>query len=87
MSANTMRHPPLILATGELAASPLPLELRVPAVPVRATAGGSPVAGAELVRRLFEPLGWDVDAVEAPFGPDGTWGLAQANATSSLTAA
>jgi 3' terminal RNA ribose 2'-O-methyltransferase Hen1 len=60
----------------ELAASPLPLELRVPAVPVRATAGGSPIAGAELVRRLFEPLGWGVDAVETPFGPDGTWGLA-----------
>ena len=60
----------------ELAASPLPLELRVPAVPVGATAGGTPVAGAELVRRLFEPLGWRVDAVEAPFGPDGTWGLA-----------
>ena len=60
----------------ELAASSLPLELRIPAVPVRATAGGSPVAGAELVRRLFEPLGWGVDAVEAPFGPDGAWGLA-----------
>jgi 3' terminal RNA ribose 2'-O-methyltransferase Hen1 len=60
----------------ELAASPLPLRLRIPAVPVRATAGGSPVAGAELVRRLFEPLGWGVDAVEAPFGPDGAWGSA-----------
>lgn len=60
----------------QLAASPLPLELRIPAVPVRATVGGSPLAGVELVRRLFEPLGWGVGAVEAPFGPDGAWGSA-----------
>lgn len=60
----------------ELAASPLPLEIRVPAVPARATAGGDPLAGAQLVRELFEPLGWQVRAAEAPFGPEGSWGPA-----------
>lgn len=60
----------------ELAASPLPLEVRVPAVPVRAMVGGDRLSGAELVRRLFEPLGWLVRAAEVPFGPDGGWGPA-----------
>lgn len=60
----------------ELAATRLPLVIRVPAVPVRAPAGGDPMAGAELVRRLFEPLGWQVTADEVPFGPDGLWGTA-----------
>lgn len=60
----------------ELAASRLPLVIRVPAVPARATSGGDPVQGAELVRRLFEPLGWEVQATEAAFGPDGSWGQA-----------
>lgn len=60
----------------ELAASPLPLQVRVPTVPVRATSGGDSLAGAELVNRLFEPLGWQVAATEVPFGPDGEWGTA-----------
>ncbi len=57
----------------EQAASPLPLELRIPAVPAR---GKSGPAGDALVRRLFEPLGWQVRADEAPYGPEGSWGPA-----------
>lgn len=57
----------------EQAASPLPLELRIPAVPGR---GGSEPAGDGLIRRLFEPLGWQVRSCEAPYGPDGSWGRA-----------
>jgi SAM-dependent methyltransferase len=41
-------------ARPELAASPLPLEVRVPVLPCR--------GGPELARRLFEPLGWQVEA-------------------------
>jgi 3' terminal RNA ribose 2'-O-methyltransferase Hen1 len=41
-------------ARPELAASPLPLELRIPVLPCR--------GGPELARRLFEPLGWEVAA-------------------------
>ena len=50
----------------ELAATALPLELRVPAVPAR--------GGASLVGALFQPLGWQVQTTTAPFGPDGAWG-------------
>jgi SAM-dependent methyltransferase len=57
----------------EQAASRLPLELRIPAVPAR---GKSGAAGDGLVRRLFEPLGWRVQASEVPYGPDGGWGPA-----------
>lgn len=59
----------------ELAASPLPLQIRIPAVPVR-PAGRDQLAGAALVRGLFEPLGWTVAAHTTPFGPDGSWGEA-----------
>lgn len=46
----------------ELAAAPMPLEIRVSPVPVR---------GEEnLVRALFEPLGWTVELERAP-GPEG----------------
>jgi 3' terminal RNA ribose 2'-O-methyltransferase Hen1 len=44
-----------------LAASPLPLEIGVPAVPCR--------GGADLLRRLFEPLGWRVEATSTPLDP------------------
>ncbi len=40
-------------ARPELAASPIPLELRIPVLPCR--------GGAGLARRLFEPLGWEAD--------------------------
>lgn len=40
----------------------LPLEVRVPSLPAR---GGEP-----LVRRLFEPLGWAVEAVVEPRDPE-----------------
>ncbi|ADP78660.1 3' terminal RNA ribose 2'-O-methyltransferase Hen1 [Pseudofrankia inefficax] len=46
----------------ELAATPLPLEIRVPALPCRR-------GGAALAERLFAPLGWRVDAVTAPLDP------------------
>ncbi len=42
----------------ELAARPIPLELRVPALPCH--------GGAELASRLFEPLGWQVQARAVP---------------------
>ncbi|MCP3014418.1 3' terminal RNA ribose 2'-O-methyltransferase Hen1 [Nocardiopsis dassonvillei] len=45
----------------ELARTPIPLELRMPAVPCR--------GGAERVRSLFEPLGWAVEAEPVPLDP------------------
>jgi len=42
----------------ELAAGPLPLEVRVPVLPCR--------GGPDLARRLFEPMGWRVDARAVP---------------------
>jgi 3' terminal RNA ribose 2'-O-methyltransferase Hen1 len=42
----------------ERAAAPLPLRIEVPALPAR--------GGAELVARLFEPLGWRVTAEPVP---------------------
>ena len=48
-------------ARPELAASRMPLEVDVPAVPCR--------GGADLLRRLFEPLGWDVEATSTPLDP------------------
>ncbi|WP_431962655.1 3' terminal RNA ribose 2'-O-methyltransferase Hen1 [Actinacidiphila sp. bgisy160] len=47
-------------ARPERAAQPLPLRIEIPAVPAR--------GGAALVRRLFEPLGWTVEA--EPVGLD-----------------
>ena len=48
-------------ARPELAAAPMPLEIHVPAVPCR--------GGADLLRRLFEPLGWRVEAAGIPLDP------------------
>jgi 3' terminal RNA ribose 2'-O-methyltransferase Hen1 len=48
-------------ARPEVAAAPIPLELHVPAVPCR--------GGADLLRRLFEPLGWQVAASSSPLDP------------------
>ena len=51
----------------ELADTPLPLEVRIPALPCR--------GGEELLRRLFEPLGYEVSATPIPLDeqfPD--WG-------------
>jgi 3' terminal RNA ribose 2'-O-methyltransferase Hen1 len=44
-------------ARPELAATEIPLVIRVPALPCR--------GGAELARRVFEPLGWQVEASAA----------------------
>jgi 3' terminal RNA ribose 2'-O-methyltransferase Hen1 len=48
-------------ARPELAAAPMPLEIHVPAVPCR--------DGAGLLRRLFEPLGWLVEAASTALDP------------------
>jgi len=45
----------------ELARTPLPLDLHVPALPS--------TGGVEQVRRFFEPLGWVVDATPIPLDP------------------
>ncbi|MFC1420829.1 3' terminal RNA ribose 2'-O-methyltransferase Hen1 [Streptacidiphilus cavernicola] len=49
----------------ELAEAALPLVVTVPALPARAGQDGGP----ELVRRLFEPLGWQVEAEAVPLDP------------------
>ncbi len=46
-------------ARPELAARAIPLDVRVPACP----------GGADLVRRMFEPLGWTVEATALPLDP------------------
>ena len=48
-------------ARPDLAAAAMPLEIRMPSVPCR--------GGADLLRRLFEPLGWDVAADSVPLDP------------------
>jgi len=48
-------------ARPELAAAPIPLEIHVPALPCR--------GGAEVATRLFEPLGWSVEARPVPLDP------------------
>ena len=48
-------------ARPELAAAPIPLDISIPAVPCR--------GGADLLRRLFEPLGWRVAAVGTELDP------------------
>ncbi len=45
----------------ELAATPIPLEAHLPAVPAR--------GGAALVRRLFEPLGYELETADHPLDP------------------
>ncbi|TKV56971.1 3' terminal RNA ribose 2'-O-methyltransferase Hen1 [Nakamurella flava] len=51
----------------ELAATPLPLEIGVPALP----------GDVDLVGRLFTPLGWSVEATAPPLDPDvPDWGAA-----------
>ena len=49
-------------ARPELAAQTLPLELHLPALPCR--------GGAGLARRLFEPLGWSVEACAVLLDPE-----------------
>jgi 3' terminal RNA ribose 2'-O-methyltransferase Hen1 len=48
-------------ARPDLAAAPIPLAIRVPALRCR--------GGAALVRRVFEPLGWRVEAGTVPLDP------------------
>ncbi|HTA07603.1 MAG TPA: 3' terminal RNA ribose 2'-O-methyltransferase Hen1 [Streptosporangiaceae bacterium] len=48
-------------ARPDLAASPMPLEIRLPSVPCR--------GGTDLLRRLFAPLGWEVSAAAIPLDP------------------
>ncbi len=54
-------------ARPELVTTPLPLEVRIPALPSR--------GGSELVERLFAPLGWTVTAAPIPLDPEiPAWG-------------
>jgi len=54
-------------ARPELAASPLPLSVHLPAVPCR--------GGVEVVERLFGPLGWTVETAVLPLDPElPAWG-------------
>ncbi|MDT4917797.1 MAG: hypothetical protein QOI15_2558 [Pseudonocardiales bacterium] len=48
-------------ARPELAAGAIPLDIHVPGVPCR--------GGTDLLRRLFEPLGWQVEATGSPLDP------------------
>jgi 3' terminal RNA ribose 2'-O-methyltransferase Hen1 len=51
----------------ELAAAAIPLQVHVPALPCR--------GGAELARRVFEPLGWTVQAATSALDPETpAWG-------------
>ena len=50
----------------EVAANRIPLEIRIPALRCR--------GGAELVPRLFGPLGWTVDTTTLPLDPTLDWG-------------
>lgn len=49
-------------AKPDLVDTPLPLEVHIPALPSR--------GGAELVERLFAPLGWTVTATPIPLDPE-----------------
>src|SRR3954453_3431126 len=49
-------------ARPELSATAMPLEIRVPAL--------SCSGGVELARRVFEPLGWSVEASTVPLDPE-----------------
>lgn len=49
------------IARPELAATPIPLSVRIPTLPCR--------GGAELVERLFVPLGWQVESTAIPLDP------------------
>ncbi|MFT0848241.1 3' terminal RNA ribose 2'-O-methyltransferase Hen1 [Actinomycetaceae bacterium L2_0104] len=55
----------------ELAAAPLELSIDIPAVAARPL--GPDDGGADLIARLFTPLGWHVAAEPEPFGPP-EWG-------------
>jgi 3' terminal RNA ribose 2'-O-methyltransferase Hen1 len=48
-------------ARPELAATPIPLEVHLPALPCR--------GGADQLRQVFEPLGWQVRATAVPLDP------------------
>lgn len=54
-------------ARPDLAGQPVPLDIHLPALPSR--------GGADLVRRLFAPLGWDVTVTPIPLDPQlPAWG-------------
>ncbi len=54
----------------ELAATPIPLEAFLPALPTR--------GGADIVRRLFAPLGYEIEIAEHPLDPQfPEWGTSR----------
>lgn len=56
----------------ELTEDRLPLTVHIPALAARPT--GDVASPAELVTRLFQPLGWQVDAAESPLAEGFDWG-------------
>ena len=60
-------------ARPDLAASPIPLTIRVPALRCASHDGAS---GPEMARRLFEPLGWETTADPVPLDPP-EWGTSR----------
>jgi 3' terminal RNA ribose 2'-O-methyltransferase Hen1 len=60
-------------ARPDLAASAIPLTIRVPALRCARQEG---TGGADLARRLFEPLGWQATATPVPLDPP-EWGLSR----------
>ncbi|GAB3238404.1 3' terminal RNA ribose 2'-O-methyltransferase Hen1 [Kineosporia babensis] len=53
-------------ARPELPSKPLNLQIHVPALPCR--------GGADVARRMFAPLGWDVQLTPVPLDPELGWG-------------
>ena len=65
----------------ELVRAELPLTVRIPCLPTGARGGAE--RNAELITRLFEPLGWHVEARDLPLDPQlPQWGC-RASPTSS----
>lgn len=61
-------------AKPELAECDLPLQIDIPALPARRGTGH--LGGPDLVRALFEPLGWAVETTTRPLAADMGWGEA-----------
>lgn len=59
-------------AKPELVECDLPLQIDIPALPARRGTGN--VGGPDLVRALFEPLGWAVETTTRPLVADMDWG-------------
>jgi 3' terminal RNA ribose 2'-O-methyltransferase Hen1 len=63
-------------ARPDLAAAPIPLEIRVPSLRCAGTGGQDGAGAAELARAFFAPLGWATTADAVPLDPP-EWGLSR----------